>query len=109
MGGQSISVILIELFAVCWWGGYVYSRRQAAEAKRAEEAKYAVWDAAYKQAVKAGKTEYYALMDAVKAVGGGPRIFKVWEDAYNAAVNKGVRKYRATLMATKAARKAAHD
>jgi len=106
---QSVSVILIELFAVCWWAVYAYSRRQKVVAKQAEEAKYAVWDAAYKQAVKAGKTEYYALMDAVKAVGGGPKIFKVWEDAYNAAIHKGARKYSASLKATKAARKAAHS
>lgn len=78
-------------------------------AKRAEEAKYAVWDNAYKQATKAGKNEYYALMDAVKAVGGDRRIFKVWDDTFNAAISKGTREYRAKLKATAAARKAAHS
>ena len=47
-------------------------------------------------------------MDAVKAVGGGPAIFKAWEDAYNKAINSGARKYSASLKATRAARKAAH-
>ena len=105
---HSVWVVLSEIFAIGWWALYVYSRRQAEAARRAEEAKYAVWDAAYKQAVKAGKTEYYALMDAVKAVGGGPAIFKAWEDAYNKAINSGARKYSASLKATRAARKAAH-
>lgn len=109
MTNQSILIVLSEVLAVWWWGMYVYSRRQASAAKLAEEAKYTAWDAAYKKAVKEGKTEYYALMDAVKAVGGGPRIFKVWEDTYNAAVEKGMRKYSAGLKATAAARKAAHS
>ena len=106
---HSIWVVLAEIFAVGWWALYVYSRRQREAARRAEEAKYAAWDAAYKQAVKAGKTEYYALMDAVKAVGGDRRIFKVWEDTYNKAINSGTRKYSASLKATRAARKAAHN
>jgi hypothetical protein len=109
MVGPSISVILSQLFAVGWLAVYVYSRRQAEQAKRDEEAKYAVWDTAYKQAVKAGKTEYYALMDAVKAVNGGPAVLRVWDDTFNKAVNSGVRKYKAGLMATAAARKAAHS
>jgi hypothetical protein len=109
MDGRSVLVILSQLFAVGWWAIYVYSRRQAAQEKLAEEAKYAVWDTAYKQAVRAGKTEYYALMEAVKAVGGGPAILRVWDDTFNQAVNSGVRKYKAGLMATAAARKAAHS
>lgn len=78
-------------------------------AKRAEEAKYAAWDKAYRQAIKAGKNEYYALMEAVKAVGGDRRVFKVWEDTFNAAINSGTREYRAKIKATAAARKAAHS
>jgi hypothetical protein len=109
MAGQSILVTLSEIFAVGWWALYVYSRRQREAARRAEEAKYVVWDAAYKEAVKAGKTEYYALMDAVKAVGGDRKIFKVWEDTFNAAINRGTREYTAKLRATAAARKAAHE
>ncbi len=101
-------VILVEIFTVGWWAVLVYSRRQAAQVKSAEEAKYAVWDEAYAKAAKAGKTEYYALMDAVKAVGGGPAILRVWDDAYNKAVEDGIRRYRAGIMATAAARKAAH-
>lgn len=102
-------VILVEIFAVGWWSVLLYSRARTEGARQAEEARYAVWDEAYKKAAKAGKTEYYALMDAVKAVNGGPAVLKVWDDAYNKAVNSGVRKYRAGLMATAAARKAAHE
>ena len=109
MGSHSIAVICLELFALGWWATFIYSRRQAKKARLAEEAKYATWDAAYKEAIKGGKSEYYALMDAVKAVGAGPRIFKVWEDAYNAAIGNGTRKYSAGLKATAAARKAAHE
>jgi hypothetical protein len=108
MIGRAVAVIAVQIFTVGWWAVLVYSRRQAAQVKAAEDAKYVVWDEAYKKAVKAGKTEYYALMDAVKAVGGGPAIFKAWEDAYNKAINDGVRKYKAGLMATAAARKTAH-
>ena len=109
MGSHKIIVVLLELIVLGWWGTLLYSRRQTEKARRAEEGKYAAWDTAYKNAVKAGKTEYYALMDAVKAVGAGPRVFKVWEDAYNAAIEKGTRKYSAGLKATAAARKAAHE
>ncbi len=106
--GKALWVILIQIFTVCWWAVLVYSRRQAHAKKLIEEARYVVWDEAYKNAAKAGKTEYYALMEAVKAVNGSPAIYKVWEDSYNKAVRAGIRKYKAGTMATAAAREAAH-
>ena len=105
---RSALVVLIEIFTVGWWATLVYSRRQTEQKKLAEQAKYAAWDEAYKKSVKAGRTEYYALMDTVKAVNGSPAILKVWEDTFNKAVNAGVRKYKAGTMATAAAREAAH-
>jgi hypothetical protein len=109
MSEHSLLVILVEIFAISWWGVYVYSRRQTEKARRAEAAKYAVWDAAYRQALKSGKTEYYAMLEAVKTVHGGSRVLKVWDDAYNASIKDGTKKYRATLIAIRAARRAAHN
>jgi hypothetical protein len=107
MNDRDISVIL-KISFICVVVLYAVLRTLRGVAKRAEAAKYVAWDTAYKQAIKSGKHEYYALMAAVKAVGGDRRIFKVWEDTFNAAIKNGTREYRAKVKATAAARKAAH-
>jgi hypothetical protein len=108
MGSRTVIIILAQVVTLYWWAVLVYSRHQTAKKRAVEEAKYAVWDTAYKQAVKAGKTEYFALMDAVKAVNGSPAVLRVWDDTYNKAIADGVRRYKAGVIATAAAREAAH-
>jgi len=108
MNDLTISIIL-KISFICVVVLYVLVRTLRGLAKHAEAAKYVAWDTAYREAIKSGKNEYYALMAAVKAVGGDRRIFKVWEDTFNAAIKNGTREYRAKVKATAAARKAAHS
>ena len=97
-------IILMEVCIVYWWVCLGYSRGKAAEVR----AKYAVWDNAYKNAIKSGKSQYQATMEAINAVNAGKNALKAWDAAYDKATGSGMGKYRAGMKAAAAAREAAH-
>lgn len=65
---QTIFILLVETFILYRWLCLVYARRKTARAKAAEKEKYAIWDAAYSQALKADKGQYHAITQAIRAV-----------------------------------------
>ena len=105
---QTIIIVSIVAFIALWLLVRRVTHRKADAAKIAEKEKYAVWDAAYLKALQEGKTEYYAMMEAIKSINGGKFMLKMWDDAYNEAVSSGIREHSAKSKATRMVRLAAH-
>lgn len=99
----------MQLAIIYWWICLAYARYKAAQAKALANAKYAPWDNAHNKAVWAGKGQYEATVEAVRATRAHPAVLKIWEDVYNKEIAAGVRKYTAGTRASAAARKAAHQ
>ncbi len=101
-------IVLVNAFSLYWWLFLIYSRHKTAQAKAAARAKHlAAWDAAYNKALKDGKGEYYAMMEAAKAINANKAILKLWDSVYDKAVNAGASTYKAGTKATAAVRQEA--
>jgi hypothetical protein len=101
-------IVLINAFSIYWWLFLIYSRYKTAQREAKRRAKtMEAWDAAYNKALKDGKGEYYAMMEAAKAINARQTVFKLWDNVYDKAVNSGMNKSTAGIRATAAARKEA--